>query len=638
MPAAVPEGDPPLRQKSPGRRPLPEHLPRTEIVHQPGEVCPACSSAMRKVGEDVTEILDYIPGRFQVIRHVRPALSCRTCERMAQMPMPSLPIERGRPGAGLLAHILVAKYCDHLPLYRQAGIYARDGVDLDRAVMAGWVGKSVWLSAPLVEAIGDHVMAGTALHGDDTPVPVLAPGTGKTKTGRLWVYLRDERPCAGPAPPAVLYRYSADRKGEHPRRHLARFRGFLHADGYAGFGPLYQAEDGRPATVTEVFCWAHVRRKFHDLHLAGSPLAKEALDRIGRLFDIERAISGMPPEMRQRIRQISRGTAGPGTCRLSRCHPAEAIGQERSRRCDPLRALALAGADPLSRGRPPGDLEQRRRAGHPAFGSRPQELDLRRLRQRRRARRGNIHADRDGEAERPRSRSLFARGVQPNCRSPDQPHRRSAALEFVATLCHSGGMTADQIARLAIALDEVKPPVRRRIEVPLTIRLDRLHEVFQAVMGWENYHLYEFRIGRDIAYGVPDPNGDFLGSSSRPANRTTLAQLVAQTRNKTFKYVYDFGDDWQHTVKLEAIAAPEPEAVYPRLLSAKGRCPPEDIGGPWGYAEYLEAMADPNHERHAEMLEWCGPDFDPNAVDEAAIRKQLNRLTPRRKSKTTASR
>ena len=160
---------------------------------------------------------------------------------MVQMPMPSLPVERGRPGAGLLAHILVSKYCDHLPLYRQAGIYAREGVDLDRAVMADWVGKSVWLTAPLVEAIGDHVMAATALHGDDTPVPVLAPGTGKTKTGRLWVYLRDERPYAGPAPPAVIYRYSPDRKGEHPRRHLARFRGFLHADGYAGFGPLYQS-------------------------------------------------------------------------------------------------------------------------------------------------------------------------------------------------------------------------------------------------------------------------------------------------------------------------------------------------------------------------------------------------------------
>jgi transposase len=292
-----------VRRKSPGRRPLPEHLPRREIVHTPDCTCPACGGAMRKVGEDISEVLDYIPGRFEVIRHIRPAFSCRRCESMLQMPMPSLPVERGRPGAGLLAHILVAKYCDHLPLYRQAGIYARDGVDLDRAVMAGWVGKSVWLAAPLIEAIGDHVMAGGALHGDDTPVPVLAPGNGRTKTGRLWVYLRDERPHAGPAPPAVIYRYSADRKGEHPRRHLALFRGFLHADGYAGFGPLYQADGGKAPSVTEVFCWAHVRRKFHDLHLAGSPLAKEALDRIGRLFDIERAAHGLSPDMRRRIRQ-----------------------------------------------------------------------------------------------------------------------------------------------------------------------------------------------------------------------------------------------------------------------------------------------------------------------------------------------
>jgi transposase len=259
---------------------------------------------MRKVGEDVSEVLDYIPGRFEIIRHIRPAFSCRACESMVQMPMPSLPIERGRPGAGLLAHILVSKYCDHTPLYRQAGIYAREGVDLDRAVMANWVGKSVWIAAPLVEAIGDHVMAAAALHGDDAPVPVLAPGAGKTKTGRLWVYLRDERPHAGPAPPAVIYRYSPDRKGEHPRQHLARFRGFLHADGYAGFGPLYKSGgDSKPARVTEIACWAHVRRKFHDLHLAGSPLAKQALDRIGRLFDIERAAHGLPPDMRQRIRQ-----------------------------------------------------------------------------------------------------------------------------------------------------------------------------------------------------------------------------------------------------------------------------------------------------------------------------------------------
>lgn len=195
----------------------------------------------------------------------------------------------------------------------------------------------------------------------------------------------------------------------------------------------------------------------------------------------------------------------------------------------------------------------------------------------------------------------------------------------------------DQIARLAITLDEVKPPVRRRLEVPLAIRLDRLHRVFQIAMGWENYHLYEFRVGRDTAYDVPDPDWDSPGSGSRPAAKATLADLLAHARTKTFKYIYDFGDDWQHTVKLEALAAPDPQTAYPRLLSAQGRCPPEDVGGPWGYAEYLEAMADPRHEHHAEMVEWRGPDFNPNAVDEAAIQRQLARLAPRRKPKTGAS-
>src|SRR5256886_2448038 len=295
-----------VRRKSPGRRPLPEHLPRREIVHTPDCTCPACGGVMRKVGEDISEVLDYIPGRFEVIRHLRPAFSCRACESMVQMPMPSLPIERGRPSPGLLAHILVSKYCDHTPLYRQAGIYAREGVDLDRAVMANWVGKSVWIAAPLVEAIGDHVMAAATLHGDDTPVPVLAPGAGKTKTGRLWVYLRDERPYGGQGPPAVVYRYSPDRRGEHPRAHLAAFHGFLQADGYSGFGPLYETANGQPATVTEVACWAHVRRQFYDIHVASNaPIAGEALQRIGQLFDIERAAMGRPPDQRQLLRQSS---------------------------------------------------------------------------------------------------------------------------------------------------------------------------------------------------------------------------------------------------------------------------------------------------------------------------------------------
>jgi transposase len=281
------------------RRKLPDHLPRIVHVHEPACACSVCGGAMRKVGEDVTEVLDYVPGRFEVIRHVRPAYSCRKCESMAQAPMPALPISRGQAGSGLLAHMLIAKFCDHIPLYRQAQIYARDGVDLDRAQLADWAGKASWLLAPLVERIGAHIMAGQVLHADDTPIPVLAPGHGKTKTGRLWVYLRNERPHAGTAPPAVLYRYTPDRKGEHCRSHLKSFAGHMHADGYAGFGGLY--ESGR---VSEVACWAHVRRKFYDVFEAnGSPLAKEALGKIGQLFEIERALKGQPPDRRRAARQ-----------------------------------------------------------------------------------------------------------------------------------------------------------------------------------------------------------------------------------------------------------------------------------------------------------------------------------------------
>lgn len=299
---------PPEAKPRRGRRPLPDHLPRTEVVHDSAETCPECGGAMRKVGEDVTEILDYVPGRFQVIRHVRPAYSCRRCEGMVQAPMPALPIERGLPSAGLLAHVLVSKYCDHLPLYRQSSIYARDGVELERSLLAEWVGKAAALMRPLVEAVEGHVMAGGRLHADDTPVPVLEPGRGKTRTARLWVYLRDERPWGGPAPPAVVYRYSPDRKGEHPRDHLGAFRGDLHADGYAGFGGLYLSEDGKPPPVSEVACWAHVRRKFHDVHMATkAPLAAEALERIGALFAVERDIHGWPPDERRQVRQARSG-------------------------------------------------------------------------------------------------------------------------------------------------------------------------------------------------------------------------------------------------------------------------------------------------------------------------------------------
>ncbi|MEQ1653639.1 MAG: IS66 family transposase [Hyphomicrobium sp.] len=288
------------------RRKLPEHLPRQTQVHEPAScACPRCGSErLRKVGEDVSEVLTYIPARFEVIRHVRPAYSCSKCEAMTQAAMPALPIPRAMADASVIAHVIMSKYADHLPLYRQSDIFARAGLDLDRGLLADWVGKAAWLVRPLADKIADHVMAGRVIHADDTPVPMLAPGTGKTKTGRLWVYLRDERAHASATPPAVLYRYTPDRKGERCRQHMAAFKGHLHADGYAGFAELYESTDGKPAVVTEVACWAHVRRKIFDVHKSNaSPFAKDGLDLIGALFDIERSIAGKPPDHRMRVRQ-----------------------------------------------------------------------------------------------------------------------------------------------------------------------------------------------------------------------------------------------------------------------------------------------------------------------------------------------
>jgi transposase len=289
-----------------GRQPLPEHLPRQSLVHEPASTCPACgSTALRKIGEDRREVLEYVPSHFTVIVHVRPKLSCRACEAITQAPMPSLPIERGRPGPGLIAHVLVAKYCDHLPLYRQSAIYERAGVALDRSTMADWVGGCAVLLEPLAQAITRHVRAGAVLHADDTPVPVLDPGRGRTKTGRLWVLVRDERPWGSRAPPAVVYRYSSDRKGQHARTLLGACHGFLHADGYAGFNELYAPDPKtQQPRLTEVACWAHARRKIYEVEAAtGSAIAKQALQRIAKLFAVEAGINGRRPEERLAVRQ-----------------------------------------------------------------------------------------------------------------------------------------------------------------------------------------------------------------------------------------------------------------------------------------------------------------------------------------------
>jgi transposase len=291
----------------PVRRPLPDHLPRESVVHASACACPECGGELRPAGEDVAEVLERIPERFKVIRHVRPKFSCVKCQKLVQAAAPSRPIARGLAAPGLLAHVLVCKYADHLPLYRQSAIFAREGIDLDRSTLADWVGGASELLRPLIDSLSRYVLAAEKLHADDTPVPVLAPGRGTTQQGRLWTYVRDDRPAGSKEPPAVLMRYSPDRKGERPEKHLTTFSGILQADGFAGFNGLY---DRPKDPLTEAACWAHARRKFFDLHAArASPVTAEALARIGELYAIEDDIRGKPPDERREVRQARAGPA-----------------------------------------------------------------------------------------------------------------------------------------------------------------------------------------------------------------------------------------------------------------------------------------------------------------------------------------
>lgn len=310
---------------TPTPRALPEHLPRERVRYEPMvskdhavvcgcKHCGSDRSVLTHLGDDESEILEYVPGRFKAIVQVRPKYLCRHCNTISQASAPNRPLARSYAGAGLLAHVLTSKYADHLPLYRQSEIYAREGVELSRSTLADWVGGCSILLSPLVSALQRYVLAAGKLHADDTPVPVLQPGRGTTKTGRLWVYTRDDRAAGGGAsgddPPAVWFAYSPDRKGEHPRRHLNDFRGILQADGYAGYERLYEQRDlhGAPMIV-EAACWAHVRRKFFDIHALGekshqqTPLATAVVRRIGALYAIEQTIRGKPPDVRARIRQ-----------------------------------------------------------------------------------------------------------------------------------------------------------------------------------------------------------------------------------------------------------------------------------------------------------------------------------------------
>ena len=289
-----------FERRKPARRPLPEHLPRERVVYPSPSACPCCGGVLHKLGEDVTETLELIPRQWKVIQHVREKFSCRSCEAITQPPAPSHPIARGRAGPQLLAHILFAKYGLHLPLNRQSAVYAREGIDLDVSTLADWVGAAAATLMPLVEAIRAHVFAAERIHADDTTVPVLAKG--KTRIGRLWTYVRDDRPFGGRDPPAAIFFYSPDRGAKHPEQHLASYAGLMQADAYAGFNRLYDARR-RPGPIIEAACWAHARRKFFDLaRLDKAPIAIEAVERIDALFAIEREINGLPAQERLRVR------------------------------------------------------------------------------------------------------------------------------------------------------------------------------------------------------------------------------------------------------------------------------------------------------------------------------------------------
>jgi transposase len=283
---------------------LPAHLPRFEVVIDiESKECPCCGGALHQIGEERTEQLDIVPSQLRVKVTCRPRYACRACEgAVVQVAAPERPIDGGMATEALVMHVVVSKFCDSLPLYRQAQMFKRQGITLDRSTLSAWVGRACWWLTPLYELVLSTVLSSDKVFADETTLPVLDPGRGRTKTGRLWCYAVDDRPWAGPSHPAAAYVYSEDRRGEHPTAHLAAFRGILQVDGYAGFAGLVEAR--KDASIQLAFCWAHARRPFYEFYTSTeSPLAAEVLARIGKLYEIEAEIRGKPPDVRQAVRQ-----------------------------------------------------------------------------------------------------------------------------------------------------------------------------------------------------------------------------------------------------------------------------------------------------------------------------------------------
>ena len=337
-PVQPPDADP----AKPRRRPrVADSTPRERRVLDPGTSCPDCGGDLRVVGEDVSELLDMIAAQLKVIEIARPKKSCRRCERMVQSPAPSRPIPGSMAGPGLLAHVLVSKFDDHVPLYRQTEIFARMGDDIPDTTLVDWCGRAINTLHPVIERIVADIMACDLLHADDTPIRVLdrsrrSAGLGKgVKQGRVWAYVRDQRPWSGTAPPGVVYYFSPDRRGEHPRRHLENSLGILQADAYSGFRQLYERGADGSRQFIEAACWAHLRTDFHDVWTATkSEIAREALDRIGALYDIEREVSGRPrTNVVRHVRRSARRRSPPsrsGRRRILPASPARATWRRRS--------------------------------------------------------------------------------------------------------------------------------------------------------------------------------------------------------------------------------------------------------------------------------------------------------------------
>ncbi len=302
IPVAQDAPVPPKPERPTPVRSLPDHLPREDVVAQPSSgtcTCPDCGGALRKLGDDSAEQLDVAPVQWRVVRTIRPKYSCRACEKIVQAPAPVKAVARGKATFATLAHVIVAKFDHHLPLYRQSEMMAAQGLDIDRSTLAGWAGQAAALLDPVINRIREEGLKATKIHADDTPVPVLDPGRGKTATGRLWTYVVDDRASGGASPPLAWYRFTPDRTGVHPQKELASFTGHLQADAYAGYDKLYQS--GR---VTEVACWAHFRRKIFDVHKPRpTALTIDILERIAALYAIEAEVRGAPPGVRHQARQ-----------------------------------------------------------------------------------------------------------------------------------------------------------------------------------------------------------------------------------------------------------------------------------------------------------------------------------------------